>query len=415
MKCIVKTLLSTLMVTLGLPGLRAEEALSLVLQLRAIPMGVVSDQWPQVEGRVHVPEVVKQLFPGQGIFVGLLAEDQASGTQLTTGTFHVEFEYMGNTQRIQGKKVKLVKQVFGEGTRSPASLGVLDCDFQIPEEGKAGVLSVRCMAVSTDGQEQTLGSLKIPVRDIEETMIQESPFPNSEVLFTWIKGYHRSPEPGKLFAAIRTLSYENKLSYPPLMVGFFMEALKASPVAAKTILKRLPTELSRTRVYGAHLLHWAGYDIKNLAPFLDDETRKSMENSPKMPDPYEPFDGQPDKLDFTLQCNDLRWGMFMASGKPKLIQVLVEMLQWKKEYRMFEKLQKKGKLPSSPTFELARGALYRNVGQSLRHFQATMPQLDDLLEAWQHSNGTPKEIREELKSLRTNPAFKPAEKEPQKK
>jgi hypothetical protein len=185
---------------------------------------------------------------------------------------------------------------------------------------------------------------------------------------------------------------------PNIMV-FFVEALKANPVAADDLLRMLPTEGRSVRVYGIPLLSEAGYATSALLDALK-EDEKTAVTSVHLPDP---FDLKPDR---TLPNRmDMLWAVFSATGRYKPVGTIASMLAWRPDYDKFVQMQKSGQDPTELTDSIMRAVVYTAAGWSLNALSRNDGLVADYVDALKASSDTPLAVKAELANLSTNPAF----------
>ena len=96
----------------------------------------------------------------------------------------------------------------------------------------------------------------------------------------------------------------------------------------------------------------------------------------------------------------------MATGRPEPVRAIAGLLAFRDDYAaMAEALRTPGQ-KKELTPAMARGALYMTAGWSLSSFVKNSPVVADYVAAWQEDERVPPVLRDELRRLVGNEAFR---------
>jgi hypothetical protein len=375
---------------------------------------VVEEQWTATLGLVNAPSDLKQVEPGQCIRFGILASGDDRDRLLTSAKLGFEFTFAGHTQTFPAEPPEAVKQGKPEGgdfvtqalgvagiknpVSSLASIAASRAKWCAPLDATDGAATIRGTAITADGKSFGLTPRNFEVKTFDAAR-KNAPFKDMNTFGQWLQQYHSAPDPAELLPGIRIVASDEKARFMPNIMVFFVEALKASPVAADDLLRMLPTEGRSVRVYGIPLLSEAGYAT---GPLLDaiKEDEKTAVTSVHLPDPFDL------KSDRTLPNRmDMLWAVFFATGRFRPVGTIASMLAWRPDYDKFVQMQKSGQKPTELTDSIMRGVVYTAAGWSLNALSRNDGLVADYVDALKASSNTPLAVKLELANLSTNPAF----------
>jgi hypothetical protein len=375
---------------------------------------VVEEQWTATLGLVNAPSDLKQIEPGQCVRFGILASGDDRDRLLTSAKLGFEFIFAGHTQSFPAERPEAVKQGKPEGgdfvnqalgvagiknpVSSLASIAVSRAKWCAPVDTTDGAATIRATVLTPDGKSLALRPRTFEVKTFEAAR-KNVPFKDMNTFGPWLQQYHSAPDPAEILPAMRIVAADEKARFMPNVMVFFVEALKASPVASDDLLRTLPTEDRSVRVYGIPLLSAAGYATGPLLDALKEDERIVV-TSVHLPDP---FDLKPDR---TLPNRmDMLWAVFFATGNIKPVGTIASMLAWRPDYDKFAQIQKSGQKPTELTDSIMRGVVYTAAGWSLNALSRNDGLVADYLDALKASSDTPLVVKAELANLSTNPAF----------
>ncbi|WP_248361327.1 hypothetical protein [Anaeromyxobacter oryzae] len=230
-----------------------------------------------------------------------------------------------------------------------------------------------------------------------------TPFTDDRTAQLWLNQYALRPEPQHLAALLRKSAAW--AAHPYIRAGFPAYALAAAPAAAPTFAAGLRDADEPTRAMGVVALRWAGLDARALAATLGPEWTTRAEALSIRPDPLA-LEATAARLDETTARMDLAWAWFMATGRPEPIRAIVDLLRYRDDYSALRTAQATpGRKEAADP--LARGVLYATAGWSLASFYATHVLAEDYVRLWREDGSVPAPIREELRTLLSNEAFRP--------
>jgi len=375
---------------------------------------VVEEQWKETLALVNGPSDLKQVEPGQCIRFGVFASGDDRDRILGSAKLGFELSFAGHTQTFAAEPPEVVKQGKPEGgdfvtqalsvagiknpVSSMASIAASRAKWCVPLDAQDGAGTIRATVATSDGKSFSVNPRSIHVKTFD-TSRKSAPFKDMNTFGPWLQHYHAAPDPAALLPGLRLIASDEKARLMPNIMVFFVEALKASPVAANELLQALPSEARSVQVYSIPLLTEAGYSTGPLlSGFKDDE--RTVIASVHLPNP---FDLKPDR---TLSNRmDMLWAVFFATGRIRPVRTVASMLAWHADYDKFIEIQKSGQKPTEVTESIMRGVVYTAAGWSLNALSRNDGLVADYIDALKSSPDTPATVKEELANLYTNPAF----------
>ncbi len=383
-------------------------------QLFVIGNHVVAEQWKVTLGLVNGPTDLKQAEPGQCVRFAVLVSGDDRDRVVASGKLAFDFGFAGRAQNFAAELPGAVKQVKPEGgdfvtdvlaaagiknpMPSGVSIAASRAEWCVPLDAQDGIATIQSSVVAPDGKSVALKPRSVDVKTFE-TARKNAPFRDVATFGPWLQRYHNAPDPAELLPGLRIIASDEKFRLMPNIMTFFVEALKTSPAAAQELIHKLPTEDRSVQIYSIPLLSEAGYDTASLlGPFRDDE--KTLITAIHLPDPYDlkPDQALPGKM-------DMLWAIFFATGRLKPVRTIASMLAWRADYDKFEEMRKSGRKPSAVTESIMRGVVYSGAGWSLNALSRNDGVIMDFIDALRASPDTPADVKAELASLYTNPAF----------
>jgi hypothetical protein len=251
---------------------------------------------------------------------------------------------------------------------------------------------------TSDGKAFPLKPRKIDVETLESSR-KKIPFHDMTTFGPWLQHYHSEPAPAQLLPGLRIVASDANAKMRLNIMAFFVDALKASPVAANELLQKLPEEARAVRIYSIPLLSVAGYNTGALLSGLKEEERTIL-NAFRLPDA---FDLTPDKMLPTRM--DMLWAHFFATGDIEPVRTVASMLAWRADYDSFIEIKTLAQKPTEPTESIIRGVVYSAAGWSLNALSRKDGAVADYIDTLRSSPDTSESVKAELSHVHTNPAF----------
>jgi len=385
------------------------------------------DQWEGLLPTVNAPNRRTRAYPGQHLTVAIAAQGKDRDALLRSGTYAFTVRYGGSskafsnlrpcqTRRIKAEGADFVKYVMEqtqvdakglEDSLSMVSLALFDLDWQVPPDAKDGEATFQGAVTGPDGKTLPLKESSLSVCTFDRS-VQEGDFKDQKAAGEWEMTYYQHPEPARILNSIRLLT-DDPNGIQPNIRTFYIEVLKSSPLAERDLLRRLPKEQSRIRLYGLLLLKEAGYDLTSFLSSLPEAEKEGFSRIvaqvPPLPDPYDLSVNLADPYQITTRM-DMLWSRFLATGDQKPVRAVADVLQWREDGRSLLALRKSGKKIDGITPGVLHGLAYSAGGWSLGSFFRHHPVVADYIDAWKQDPKTPVVIKEELGTLITNEAFK---------
>ena len=381
-------------------------------------------------GSVNAPGQVQVLSPGQGIDVALVADgtnrDQLfAGLRLTLRI--VSSSGVVETQELKPVAIRTIKasgadmimmvldaadvmkqnKAAIEKATLMTSLAVFDTDWKAPASITSEQIRITA-AISGDGA--PLLALKPASLTLRPwTDWQKDPEPNQAALSNEMNGFHESPQPGRLLpmlgAAARTSSLKNAAVY-----AFFVAAFRENVAARQEAVKALPSLEPLSRWALLMVLRMIGEDISSMTGDLPEEAKESLRRLQPLTDPriFAPFADpiDPQRVAAIGVQMDQCWGSWLATGDPSYVRSLAGLLNGAADFETFQNWIKAKGGVKGLNARVARGLAYQTAGWSLASFQRTDPQVLDWLLFWENDTALPQVLREQIRSIPSNPAFK---------
>ncbi len=383
--------------------------------------------WPAAGRSVNAPPLRHLVVPGQGIAIAVVAEGEGRDALLQGATFVYRIRVDGEETAVGPQRADAVKAVKADGAdfvvQVIGAAGVADADRKKAEEATTRVSVAAVVPAWTapdvkarreavvEGEATLVDGRKValaPARVAIETWAAAAaapPFRDATTLQGWMDGYALAPEPQHLGAALRMAAGSG--AHPLAVLGFPARAIEAAPPGAvAAVVAALKGENERSRALGAVALRWGRKDASALVATLSPEWRARVEAFPAPPEGYA-LDPAPSSLDATTKKMDLLWGELMATGRSEPVRAIVGLLQYRDDYAVFVEARKTPGQKKETTPALARGVLYMTAGWSLSSFVRSSPIVADYVARWQTDDAVPPVVRDELRRLLTNEAFRP--------
>lgn len=382
--------------------------------------------WPAAGQSVNAPPLRALVVPGQGIAIAVLAEGEGREALLQGATFTYRIRVDSKETRIGPQRADAVKAIKAEGAdfvvQVLGAAGVRDPDRKKVNEAVTLVsvaavvpgwtapdVKARREAV-VEGEATLPGGEKValaPARFAVDTWAAAavvSRFRDAATLQDWMNGYALAPEPQHLGAALRIAAGTG--ADPLAVIGFPSRAIEVAPPGiVRAVVAALKGEDERCRAFGAVALRWGRKDASALVETLSPEWRTRVEGFPALPAGYA-LDPAPSELDATTKKMDLLWSELMATGRSEPVRAIADLLRYRDDYAAVIEAQKTPTQKKEVTAALARGVLYMTAGWSLSSFVRSNAIVADYVARWQDEEGVPPVVRDELRRLLVNDAFR---------
>jgi hypothetical protein len=384
----------------------------------------VRNVWPALGDAVAAPPTRSVLVPGQPIALGVLASGDAPaaplagvrlGFRIRDGERVVEVPpappVAVKLLRAQGANFALgalratgvdVKVTGAEVLTLRTALAVVVPEWTPAPAPKARQVIVEGTALWPDGRRLALAPATITI-ETWAGAAAKAPFEDDAGMQAWCERYALAPEPQHLAAAIRRAAQQK--GHPLSLLGFPASALEAFPAAIPPVVEAVRADDERTRLAAAVAIRWAGGDPAPLLATLGASATAAFADFHPPPSPVV-LDLDASALAETSARMDLLWGRFMATGRPEPLRQLVDLLALRDDYPALQAAKAKTE-PRPPVDRIVRGVLYVTAGWSISSFAVGEGPASDHLARWREDPKTPAVIREELRRIPGNPAFRP--------
>jgi hypothetical protein len=225
----------------------------------------------------------------------------------------------------------------------------------------------------------------------------------------FLNRYHDNLPPGRLLSLIRNISDKGGLNSPSVL-SFFAVALRERTGAKEAVVTLFPSLDQKTRMAVAVAFRFAGLDIGSFLPKLPAAAAASLSTFEPLRDPRKAMVYRdPIALDVVRGIGstmDECWGCWMATGDESYLRALVDLLGGAADYPKLQTWIKVRGGAKGLNASVARGVAYQTAGWSIGAFQKADPRVADWVQYWEDDAAFPSDLRKELDSLYTNPAFR---------
>jgi hypothetical protein len=372
---------------------------------------VVVGQWPKMLEKVNVPMSLQDLSPGQCVRVGVIATGENAAGFLKEPQIGFTVHLGGHDTDVPLASAIALKQIKPDGADfvqgaldaggvkfqvpATAAIAASPGKWCVPADAQAGEAHIEAV-VLIGAKRTSLKAAKIAVLSPEHP--GQPPLSDDKAMNDWSQSYYRHPQPVFLVALLPSIFTHDKAAN--ILQQFVISAMKRDPAVVARLGPQLATAGPQVQAMAVKLAAEAGVEMK--VPFeLSSMQKEFVEKLPNIPDA---FDLTPDRALFGKQ--DQLWAIFTATGDRAPVDALISMLAWHADYDAFQKMQAEHQKITEVTPQLARGLAYASAGWSLGSFQRSDPLVADYILAALADARTPESIKQELRGLVTNPAFK---------
>jgi hypothetical protein len=391
--------------------------------------------WADAGPAVHAPPALRALVPGQRLAVAVIAAGPDAEALLRGATFTLRLRCGKAAAAQAGRPAAVVKRGKASGREralavlraggvsgaelervdratTSAAVALVEMDWVAPEVKEEQAVVVEGEATLPDGARLKLDPAQLPLLPWRlaagRGRVDELPADDQG---RWMLDYARRPEPQHLAELLRagvaaaesrpdTGARENGVAF----VAWAIEV--APPGAGAALAEAVAKDPVPVRQDAAVALRWAGKDAAALVAALPPAARAEVEAAPRRPDPY-PLDTSFETLRATPHRMDLLWSEFMATGRARPVRAIAELLRFRDDLPALEEYRAAAdKAPLLP--RVAHAVLYRTAGWSLASFAAQETLVADYVDRWAADPETSAILREELRGLLTNEAFRQA-------
>lgn len=196
----------------------------------------------------------------------------------------------------------------------------------------------------------------------------------------------------------------------PSVHGFFVYAFRHRQDAREALSEHHTLFAGEKQPAVLWMLRLAGLEPRTLLPLLSEEAAAPFKKFAPLADPpLLPEFKDPVELQAAAGVGntmDLCWAAWMATGDSGYLRLLVNLLQGAPDFPAFQKWQAERGGEKGFNAGVARGMAYQIAGWSIGSFERTDPRVADWLQYWRTDESVPALVRDELKGLHTNPAFR---------
>lgn len=394
---------------------------------------VLSAEWtshlPPTE-RVNAPEFLAELYPGQAIALGIMAEGPdrdsllkgisvharfASGENHVTGPRELKFL---TTRRIKAEGADFVLMALKaagisdrdraetEQLTSSQTLAVFAADWTVPMVEQSTEVEIS-VTVSGTVSPIAIEPARLKIRTTGDWL--NVPPPTQEEVGKQMNRFHADMAPGQLLVWFSAVAKGGQLKAPP-MQAFFAAAFKSSAAARAAAVAAYPTLDPEIQPALLWVLRLGGHDLQQLFPTLSVKALaplgaiEPLADPRKLPRFLDPVD--PQAVSAVGHTMDRCWAGWMATGDTTYLRALVDLLAGAPDYPAYKSWQESRGGAKGLNAKVARGLVYQIAGWSIGSFQRTDPYVTDWLSFWQNDPAVSATIRQEIAALPGNPAFR---------
>jgi len=384
--------------------------------------------------RINAPEFLGFLYPGQRIALAIKAEGGDRDKLLRGAGMSVRISTPGQPlfeeRDLKPQAVRKVKaegadfalmildaggmakkdRASLEGAMARVSFAVFQPDWEVPLLDQAQDVQISA-TLSGTGQASHLESATIRIRPTAD-WLRETPDGIAD-LGRFLNRYHEDLPPGRLLSLLKGAAANGGLSSAPVL-SFFATAFRDVGPARSSAIAAFPSLDSRTQFAMAVTFRFGGQDISGFLPLLSltqpGGALKALDEIQAFKDPRESVAprepitaGSAQEIGTTM---DECWGAWMATGDQSYLRALVGLLEGASDYPALLAWKNARGGVKGLNLHVARGLAYQVAGWSIGAFQRTDPLVSDWLIYWKDDPAFPLELRKELDSLPSSPAFR---------
>jgi hypothetical protein len=381
-------------------------------------------------GSVNLPERVTSVCPGQKIVLAIVAQENDRRNLFTGPTLNARLESNGAAIDSLGLRPLAIRQIKAEGAdmmvisleaagisennisklevaTAQKTLAAFQLDWTAPEVDHATDVQISVTMAGEKAAGPVLAPIQIKIRPWADWA--REPATGRAALDARMTRYHDNLQPGLLLPLLEAAAHQGGLR-SPAADEFFALAFKENPAARNAAWGMLPSLDSQSQRALLFVLRLGGEDISAALPLLPSEDQASLARIEPLQD-ARAFPSLQDPVSVESVHNigssmDRCWGAWMATGDPGYLRALVNLLGGAPDYPEFLSWQKVKGGAKGLNARVANGLAYQIAGWSLRSFKHTDPHVSDWLTFWENDPTVPLNIRKQISSLSTNPAFR---------
>lgn len=385
------------------------------------------------QGNVNAPGFLEELAPGQTFQVALVAdgdgrekllEDRTLNLRITTSAGFVEKRELKPIalRRIKATGADMMLQLLEAGgvkqqdktaleeKTSMVSFAVFDPIWEAPSLSKVESIEIEATVTGGAIPLPIIKPMKLKLRTWSDW--RGGPEMDQAAMGKLMSGFHESPKPGLLISLLKDAARSRGLEQHSVY-AFFIAAFREHPVAKQEAIKALPSLDPLSRWALLLVLRLGGDDVSKMMDGLPEDAQASLKEVQPLKDPraFIPFTDpvDPQAVGGVGVPMDQCWGEWMATGDPSYLRALVGLLNGAPDYPVMEAWKKAKGGVKGLNARVAQGLAYQIAGWSLSSFQRTDPQVTDWLLSWQQDPTLSQTIRDQIKGLSANPAFRRAD------
>jgi hypothetical protein len=370
------------------------------------------------------------LAPGQGFQIALVADENGREALLLGRTLNVRITTSAGSVEKRDLKPVAIRNIKATGAdmvlrvleaggirkedkatleqaSSMVSFAVFDPVWGAPALAKAEDIQIEAILAGGAVPPPSLKPVTLKLRPWSSW--QAGPDLDKAGMEKLMSGFHEDPKPGRLIPLLKAAARTEGLQQHSIY-SFLVTAFREYPMAREEGVRALPTFDPLCRWAFLLVLRLGGEDIAGMMDGLPEDAKASLKEVRPLRDPriFTPFRDpvDPQQVGGVGIPMDQCWGGWMATGDPSYLQGLVGLLQGAPDFPVFEAWQKAKGGVKGLNARAAQGLAYQIAGWSLYSFQRTDPQVADWLLFWQQDPHLSQGVRDQIKGLPGNPAFR---------
>jgi len=388
-----------------------------------------SSQLPPT-GSVNAPGRIEGLCPEQTFSLAIVADGEIRDNPWDTRRLDLRIESAGGTREFHGLKPSAIRAIKAEGADRVASVlaaggiggkdqaaltramalvtfALFQVDWSAPDVHEPAVVQIQATISGGAETAPTLRPLQLTIRPWTDWA--KEPAASPAALGGYLNQFRDNAQPGLLLSLLAGTVDQNGLS-SPAAAEYFALSFANNPAARKAALGMLPTLEPKLQEALLRVCRLGGVDLTDSLRGLSPAAQASVVSAQPFTDASRlPTFQDPVPLDSVRGIGgsmDQCWGAWMATGDPRYLRALVELLGAADDFNELAAWQKAKTGAKGLNAKVARGLAYQIAGWSLASFERTDPHVADWLIYWQNDPTVELELRKQIAALPTNPAFR---------
>jgi hypothetical protein len=225
----------------------------------------------------------------------------------------------------------------------------------------------------------------------------------------YLNRYHDNLPPGRLLHLLKSAVAAGVLKTPSIL-SFFAYSFQDREDAREAASALFPSLDPKMKLAVAISFRLGGLDTSAFTPGLSADMAETLKSIEQLKDPRKSMNYQdPISIDTVRGLGatmDECWGGWMATGDRTFLRALVALLGNAPDFPVFQSWVKNRGGEKGLNASVARGLAYQIAGWSIGAFQRADPHVSDWIIYWKADPDFPPDLRRELASVLTNPAFR---------